>query len=38
MKEANNMPPRTPLENIEAMYETVRRLGVYNYGSAQAVP
>jgi hypothetical protein len=29
MKEANNMPPRTPLENIEAMYETVRRLGGY---------
>lgn len=29
MKEANNMPPCTPEENIRAMYEATRELGAY---------
>lgn len=31
MKEANNMPPGTPLENIAAMYRAVKDFGVYHY-------
>jgi hypothetical protein len=31
MKEANNMPPGTPLENIAAMYRAVKDFGVYSY-------
>jgi uroporphyrinogen-III decarboxylase len=30
MKEANNMPPLVPLENLWAMYETVRQYGRYD--------
>ncbi len=30
MKEANNMPPRVPLENLWAMYETTRECGRYH--------
>lgn len=29
MKEADNMPPCTPEENIRAMYEAVREFGAY---------
>lgn len=29
MKEANNMPPCTPEENVRAMYEATREFGVY---------
>lgn len=29
MKEANNLAPRTPMENIRAMYEAVREFGIY---------
>lgn len=29
MKEANNMPPCTPEENIRAMYEATREFGQY---------
>ena len=29
MKEANNMPPRTPVANIAALYEAVREHGRY---------
>lgn len=29
LRDANNLSPRTPLENIRAMYETVRTQGVY---------
>ena len=36
MKEANNMPPCTPLENIRAMYETVRQHGTFPAGSCPA--
>ena len=31
MKEANNLAPQTPEENIRAMYETVRAYGKYQY-------
>jgi uroporphyrinogen-III decarboxylase len=31
MKEANNLPPNVPLENLWAMYETTREFGVYQY-------
>ena len=29
MKEANNLPPRVPYANLQAMYETVREFGRY---------
>jgi len=29
MKEANNLPPRVPLENMQAMYEATREFGRY---------
>jgi len=29
LKEANNLPPQTPLENIEAMYAAARAFGRY---------
>jgi uroporphyrinogen-III decarboxylase len=31
LKEANNLPPCTPLENIEAMYTAARTLGQYRW-------
>jgi len=31
MKEANNMPPATPLDNIAAMYQAVKDFGFYQY-------
>jgi hypothetical protein len=30
LKEANNLPPRTPLANIEAMYRAAREAGIYH--------
>jgi uroporphyrinogen-III decarboxylase len=29
MREANNLSPKTPLENIAAMYEAVKKFGKY---------
>ncbi len=31
LRDANNLPPLTPLENIQAMYDTVNTYGVYDY-------
>ena len=31
MKEANNLPPGIPLENMWAMYNTVKEYGIYRY-------
>ncbi len=30
LKEANNLPPRTPPANIEAMYRAAREAGIYH--------
>jgi uroporphyrinogen-III decarboxylase len=31
LKEANNVPPMTPLENLAAMYRAVKQVGAYQY-------
>jgi uroporphyrinogen decarboxylase len=31
LKEANNLPPMTPPENLAAMYRAVKEVGVYHY-------
>jgi uroporphyrinogen-III decarboxylase len=31
MREANNLPPRAPLENLNAMYSATRQAGVFIY-------
>ena len=31
LKEANNIPPMTPLENLAAMYRAAKQVGVYHY-------
>jgi hypothetical protein len=31
MREANNLPPRVPLENMQAMYAATRQAGVFTY-------
>jgi hypothetical protein len=31
MKEANNLPPRVPIENISAVYAAVKQFGRYSY-------
>lgn len=33
LKEANNLAPRTPMRNLQAMYDTCREDGVYREGS-----
>ena len=32
LREANNLPPLTPLENVAAMYNAVREYGHYPRG------
>jgi hypothetical protein len=33
LKEANNVPPMTPPENLAAMYRAVKEEGIYHYGA-----